>query len=86
MFLPNIDKYIIEKEIYNKQCMEKYNFNNSNTLCIKGAMGIGKTKQLNDLIYKYDKVVVVSFRRTLDKEYVNNFPCFTCYINYSTVI
>lgn len=79
MFLPNIDKYIIEKEIYNKQCMEKYNFNNSNTLCIKGAMGIGKTKQLNDLIYKYDKVVVVSFRRTLDKEYVNNFPCFTLY-------
>lgn len=81
-YLGNISKYVIQKEIYKEPFMKKYYFEKEiDTLCIKGAMGIGKTKQLKKLIPKYKKVVILSFRKTLEAEYVKNFEDFELYYN-----
>lgn len=85
----DIDRYITKKEIYNEDYMKEYVFgNNINTFFVKASMGLGKTKMLKSLFNKYydKKIVIVSFRITLDKEYVNNFDNFMLYsdINNST--
>lgn len=78
----NIGKYILKKEIYNEPNMKKYDYEYGvDTLCIKGAMGVGKTKQLHNLIPRYNKVVILSFRKTLDTEYVKKFKGFELYSN-----
>ncbi len=70
----------INNTIYSSKNIKKYEFKeNFNALCIKANMGIGKTKALEPLLKKYNKVVIVSFRISLDKQYVNNFPDFELY-------
>jgi hypothetical protein len=80
--MEEINQYIISNEIYNESYMKKYEFNkenNINTICVKAAMGVGKTKNLKELINKYNKIVIVSFRVTLDKAYVKQFNDFVLY-------
>lgn len=70
----------INNTTYSSKNIKKYEFKeNFNALCIKANMGIGKTKALEPLLKKYNKVVIVSFRISLDKQYVNNFPDFELY-------
>lgn len=78
----NIDNYIERKEIYNENYMREYEFlNDIDTIAVKATMGLGKTKKLHNLFNKYKnkKIVIVSFRITLDKEYINNFDDFKLY-------
>lgn len=80
-FIENIDNYIIKKEEYDEDYMNEYNFDDTNTICVKAGMGIGKTKKLENLFKKYEekKIVIVSFRIKLDKEYIRKFNNFTLY-------
>lgn len=82
MILENIEDYIIKKDIYNENYMKEYNFcSNIDTLMIKANTGMGKTKNLKKVFdeFKDKKIVVVSFRITLDKEYTKNFDGFILY-------
>jgi hypothetical protein len=75
-----MEKYIISSEIYSDNYMKDYKYEkNYDTICVKGAMGIGKTKTLKNLFKKYKKIIIISFRITLDKEYVKNFDGFKLY-------
>lgn len=51
------------------------------TIVTKSCMGTGKTKNINKLIEnnKYKKILIVSFRISLDEEYVRNFKDFKLY-------
>lgn len=78
----NYKKYVKESEIYEESHMRPYHFNDKiDTIMVDAGMGMGKTKQLHDLInyYKNKKIVIVSFRRTLDREYIRNFDGFMLY-------
>jgi hypothetical protein len=79
----NIKDYIYKKDIYNENKMKEYHFDDTDTICVKAGMGLGKTKMLKKLFknYKNKKIVIVSFRVTLDKEYVKNFDNFQLYSN-----
>lgn len=62
--------------------MKDYHFSNGiNTLMVKANMGMGKTKKLHNLFrdFKDKKIVIVSFRRTLDREYTQKFNGFMLY-------
>lgn len=79
-----IDKYIIRKEVYNENYMKRYVIEDDiNMLMVKASMGLGKTKNLKEVFDEYsysDKTIaIVSFRITLDKEYIKNFDGFTFY-------
>lgn len=80
----DIKKYILSDDIYNKEKMKRYMFNdNINTIMVKAGMGMGKTKMLEPLIDDFEDktIVIVSFRVTLDKEYSRNFEGFELYSN-----
>lgn len=78
-----INQYVVSSEYYNNEYVKDYDFddNKIDTIMLKSTMGTGKTKSLKNLFEKYKnkKIVIVSFRITLDKEYVNNFPNFELY-------
>lgn len=63
--------------------MQPYCFYNNgkeyDLLAIKANMGVGKTTNLPLLINQFKKVVILSFRISLDQQYVNNFEGFTLY-------
>jgi hypothetical protein len=77
-------KYVKDEYIYEDKSMKDYNFSNEiNTLMVKANMGMGKTKKLHNLFkdFKDKKIVIVSFRRTLDREYIQKFEGFMLYEN-----
>lgn len=72
----------IKNDIYNLPNMKDYIFYEGiNTILVKAGMGMGKTKNLKNLFKNYEdkKIIIISFRKTLDREYVNNFEGFTLY-------
>ena len=73
----------IDKNVYNLPNMLPYSFYSSgkeyDVLAVKANMGVGKTQNLPYIIDMYDKVVILSFRISLDKQYVNNFNGFELY-------
>lgn len=78
----NYTNYVYNMDIYNKNHMKEYEFvGETNTIMVKAAMGTGKTKNLHNLFNKFEnkKIVIVSFRVTLDKEYIKNFEGFKLY-------
>lgn len=78
----NFEKYVKEVDIYEDKNMKDYHYDNDiDTILVKAAMGMGKTKKLHNLFnyYKNKKIVIVSFRRTLDREYIQNFDDFMLY-------
>lgn len=80
--LNHYEKYVKKIYTYDDINMKDYHFDKGiNTIMIKAAMGMGKTKNLHNLFkyYKNKKILIVSFRRTLDKEYSKNFEGFTLY-------
>jgi hypothetical protein len=80
----NFEKYVKDVDIYEDINMKNYHFNdNIDTIMVNAGMGMGKTKKLHNLFNYYEnkKIVIVSFRRTLDAEYVNNFEGFELYQN-----
>lgn len=79
-----IKKFSISTEYYDKSYVNNYDFdkkNKINTILLKSTMGTGKTKSLKNIISKYNskKIVIISFRVTLDKEYTRKFPEFELY-------
>lgn len=54
-----------------------------NTYCLRAGMALGKTKALEDLFEKknYKKILMVSFRKSLDKTYINKFKDFKLYLD-----
>ena len=80
--LNNYEKYIKDSYIYEDTKVRDYNFSNGiDTLMIKANMGMGKTKKLHNLFkdFRNKKIVIVSFRRTLDREYIKKFDGFMLY-------
>lgn len=78
------EKYVKDVDIYEENHMKSYHFNDGiDTIMVDAGMGMGKTKQLHNLInyYKDKKIVIVSFRKTLDREYTRNFEGFMLYEN-----
>lgn len=77
----NIDDIVYKKQIYNDYKMKEYDFEGCDTLMVKACMGMGKTKNLKKIFndYKDKVIVIVSFRITLDKEYINKFDNFILY-------
>lgn len=78
------EKYVKEHDIYESINMKSYHFNAGiDTIMVNAAMGMGKTKKLHGLFDNFEnkKIVIVSFRRTLDSEYVRNFEGFELYQN-----
>ncbi|KAI7873268.1 hypothetical protein K492DRAFT_212076, partial [Lichtheimia hyalospora FSU 10163] len=49
-------------------------------------MGIGKTKQLVNLCNNFNKVIIVTFRVSLGREFLNKFKGFTFYQDIKGVI
>jgi len=77
----------VETEIYSESVMRPYPIE-PNTLCIKGGMGVGKTKALRQYLNEYfsdniieHKIVSISNRQTLASGYLKNFPEFSLYSN-----
>lgn len=76
---------MIEEFIIDKSILPKYEFFHNgkehDTIITKSCMGTGKTKNINELIKTniYKKILIVSFRITLDEEYVRNFEDFKLY-------
>jgi hypothetical protein len=69
---------------YSTETILPYKFESTyDTYCLRACMGIGKTKGLNELFNNgiYKKIVIISFRKTLDREYVNNFKDFELYLD-----
>lgn len=76
------EKYVKDIDIYEDINMKDYHYDNGiDTILVKAAMGMGKTKKLKNLFnyHKNKKIVIVSFRRTLDREYTQNFEGFMLY-------
>lgn len=75
----NSDKIINEKNIKSDYPVDE------NTLLIKSSTGTGKTKQLIKYLnkHKYEKVLMITFRRTLAYEFENKFKelGFESYLN-----
>lgn len=73
----------IQKHQYDSPTMSPYSFIHNNieydVIAIKANMGVGKTQNLRDIIYSYDKVVILSFRISLDKQFCDNFDGFMLY-------
>lgn len=65
-------------KIYSEEYMQPYMLDNTDILCIRANMGIGKTKNLKSLFKKYNKIIIVSFRISLNKEHAKKFG-FTLY-------
>lgn len=83
----NYEKYVKDMHIYNDEYMRDYYYSkNIDTIMVKAGMGMGKTKKLHNLFNNFEdkKIVIVSFRRTLDNEYYKNFTGFELYQNITT--
>lgn len=54
-----------------------------NTYCLRAGMALGKTKALEKLFSnkKYKKILMISFRKSLDKTYINKFKDFKLYLD-----
>jgi hypothetical protein len=78
----------MQKIKYEKTYVETYNFNmyKTKTLAIKANMGMGKTKNLVDLCKKYKKVIIVTFRVSLGREFINKFENFSFYQDLNGII
>ncbi|KAI7889659.1 origin of replication binding protein-domain-containing protein [Mucor mucedo] len=73
-----------KKKEYNSKTLRDYatDFMKYDTICTQSAMGSGKTKNLIKLLdemYKNRKITIVSFRRSLLREYRNMLPGFKYY-------
>lgn len=74
-----------KKKEYNSNTLRDYatDFIKYDTICAQAPMGFGKTKQLIELLdkkeYKNKKIIIVSFRRSLLRQYKNNLPGFKYY-------
>lgn len=77
-----------KKQIYNKNIIKPYNYDehNTTTLCVKANMGMGKTKELRKLCNKFDKIIIVTFRVSLGQEFMNKFDDFHFYQNNKGII
>lgn len=69
----------IEKIKNKSNCIETYNLDNIDALCINAPMGSGKTKNINNLINKYNNIIFVTFRVTLINQLSLNFKIFEKY-------
>lgn len=75
------NNFSIQNTVINTPNMPFYDFQDYNTLCINACMGIGKTGTLYDYI-KYNmnkKILIVSFRVTLEEKYADDLPDFNIY-------
>lgn len=82
------NKYVKDSDIYESINMKSYHFNTGiDTIMVNAAMGMGKTKKLHGLFDNFEdkKIVIVSFRRTLDSEYARNFEGFELYQNLGNI-
>lgn len=74
-----------KKKEYNSKTLRDYatDFIKYDTICTQAPMGSGKTKNLikllDDKMYKNKKIIIVSFRRSLLREYINMLPDFKYY-------
>lgn len=75
-----IDRFIIDKNLIPTPDF-LHSGKEYDTIITKSCMGTGKTKNINKLIEtnKYKKILIISFRITLDEEYVRNFNNFELY-------
>lgn len=74
-----------KKKEYNSKTLRDYatDFIKYDTICTQAPMGFGKTKNLITLLetneYKNKKIIIVSFRRSLMKQYKKVLPSFSYY-------
>lgn len=70
--------------IYDEPTLRPLNFGNTNTLCVKAGMGMGKSEALRSYILEndldIDKSVILSYRRTLTSEIARKFPEYKSYL------
>ena len=66
----------------NSKNINKYNLNDCDSLVISGPMGSGKTKQILNLVKKYNNIIFVTFRVTLINQLSEIFSEF---IKYSEI-
>jgi hypothetical protein len=75
----------IQKHQYESPSMLPYSFiyngRDYDIIAIKANMAVGKTEKLYDIIDNYEKVVIVSFRISLDKQYAERLSNFELYLN-----
>lgn len=77
-----------EKYLYNDKRIINYDFEeiNTKTIALKANMGLGKTKELVNLCRKYEKIIIVTFRVSLGKEFIHKFEEFEFYQDIDKVI
>lgn len=63
----------------NSKNINKYDLNDCDSLVISGPMGSGKTKQIKNLVKKYNNIIFVTFRVTLINQLSEIFSEFTKY-------
>lgn len=70
---------------YEKESMKPYAFKydkkHYDVLGIKANLGVGKTEELYNLIPKYNKVAIISFRISLDRQYSRRLDNFKLYLD-----
>lgn len=63
-----------KKYIYESENIEQINITDEYDMYIyKANMGMGKTESLKNVIDNYKKILIISFRISLDVQYVNQF-------------
>lgn len=63
----------------NSKNINKYDLDDCDSLVISGPMGSGKTKQIKNLVKKYNNIIFVTFRVTLINQLSEIFSEFTKY-------
>lgn len=76
------DRYLYENEKIDPiKITDKYN-----TFIYKANMGMGKTESLQNILNSYQKVLIISFRISLDVQYVEQFDGFELYSDLGETI
>src|SRR3989344_1344428 len=70
-----------KKNVYTAEKMRP--FEDTPTLCVKAAMGIGKTNELIEYIIRknFSRIIIISFRLTFTAEVLRRFPNIVSYKN-----
>lgn len=76
-----------EKYFYESKFIEPINFSEKyDTYIYKANMGMGKTESLKNIVNTYEKVLIISFRISLDIQYVKQFEDFKLYSDINSYI